>query len=96
VEAVRLADGGAAPRVVVEMAEGKPRETLDIAGLTASQVAAGVAALGAGGPGAGGPAAALAAGGSKGGGGGGGSPPKLETRWGAGEVDAGAAAKVPT
>jgi hypothetical protein len=96
VEAVRLPDAAAPPRVVVELAEGKKRESLDIAGLTASQVAARVAALGAGGPGAGGPAAALTApAGGKGGGGGGGPPPKLETRWGAGDVDAGVPAKVP-
>lgn len=92
VEAVRLPDGKAPPRVVVELVEGKKQEALDIAGLTASQVAARVAALGAGGPGAGGPAAALTAG-SKGGGGG--APPKLEARWGIGADTAGVAAKVP-
>jgi hypothetical protein len=94
VQAVRLPDPGAHPRVTVELAgDGKAsggarvRECLDVSGLTAVQVAARVAAVGAGGA-AGGPAAAVV-------GKGGGPPPKLDSGWGAGEVAAGVAAKVP-
>ena len=95
VEAVRLPDPAAPPRVLVQVgdAAGKkgaaagPTEALDVTGLTAAQVAARVAALGSGGA-AGGPAAAVV-------GKAGGAPPVLASGWGAGEAVAGVAAKVP-
>jgi len=98
VEAVRLPDPAAPPRVLVQVGEAGgakkvagsatlPTETLEVAGLTAAQVAARVAALGAGGA-AGGPAAAVT-------GKGGGAPPGLASGWGAGDASAGVSAKVP-